>query len=98
MKTAEEVIIEPNRTAPILAGLRKHRELVYFFIWREFKLRYKQAHLGVLWAVLEPLLFMVLVQFIIVKRLGAKFGGDDLLSAFLIFLGFILWQVFGPSL
>jgi lipopolysaccharide transport system permease protein len=95
--STEEVIIEPNKTEPILAGLLRHKELIYFFTWREFKLRYKEATLGVLWVIFQPLLFMLLVNFIIVQRLGRDFGDGSVPSGFLIFLGFTLWQLFEPS-
>ena len=93
----DEVIIEPKGTEKIIPSLLKYKELIYFFTWREFKVRYKEASLGILWVVLQPLLFMVLVNFIIVQRLGARFG-DVVPSGFLIFLGFVLWQLFEPSL
>src|SRR5579862_4355726 len=44
-------------------GLRElwdYRELIYFFIWRDIKVRYKQTILGGAWAILQPLLTMVL--------------------------------------
>ena len=37
-----------------------YRELLYFLIWRDIKVRYKQTILGVAWAVLQPLLTMVI--------------------------------------
>ncbi len=97
-KTTEEVVILPNRTEPILAGLRKYKELVYFFTWREFKLRYKEVYLGILWVVLQPLIFMLIVNYIIAQKLGGKFGGHGIPTAFLIYLGFILWTFFEPAL
>lgn len=93
----EELVIEPTNTQRIIPNLIKYRELIYFFTWREFKLRYKEASLGIFWVVFQPLLFMLLVNFIIVQRLGARFG-DIVPSGFLIFLGFTLWQLFEPSL
>jgi lipopolysaccharide transport system permease protein len=36
-----------------------HRELLYFLVWRDLKVRYKQTVLGVAWAVLQPLILMV---------------------------------------
>ncbi len=42
-----------------LHDLWKFRELVYFLIWRDIKVRYKQTALGVTWAVLQPLLTMI---------------------------------------
>ena len=45
---------------PILAELWEHRELLYFYTWRDIKMRYKQIVLGVGWAVLQPLSLMLI--------------------------------------
>lgn len=97
MPNTEEVVISPKGSEPILRSLLKYRELVYFFTWREFKLRYKQASLGVFWVILQPVLLMLLVDFIIVQKLGANFGNDQVPSSALIFLGLVLWQLFESS-
>ena len=41
-----------------LAELWAYRELLYFFVWRDVKVRYKQTAIGVLWVILQPLLTM----------------------------------------
>src|SRR5262252_8449022 len=41
-----------------LSELWAYRELLYFFVWRDVKIRYKQTVIGVLWVVLQPLLTM----------------------------------------
>jgi hypothetical protein len=41
-----------------LAEVWEYRELLYFFVWRDIKIRYKQTVIGVLWVVLQPLLTM----------------------------------------
>ena len=43
-----------------LAELWEHRELIYFFVWREIKIRYKQTAIGAAWAVLQPFLSMLI--------------------------------------
>jgi lipopolysaccharide transport system permease protein len=43
-----------------IAGLWQYRELLYFFAWRDVKVRYKQAALGAAWAIVQPLLTMVI--------------------------------------
>ena len=55
------VRIAPSRGwVPLkLSELWEYRELLYFLTWRDVKLRYKQTALGALWAVLQPLLMMV---------------------------------------
>src|SRR5215213_3507255 len=55
-------VVRPIRGwAPLqLRELWEHRELLYFFVWRDVKVRYKQAALGAAWAVLQPLLTMLI--------------------------------------
>ena len=43
-----------------IAELWQHRELLYFFAWRDIKVRYRQAILGTAWAVIQPLFNMIL--------------------------------------
>jgi lipopolysaccharide transport system permease protein len=53
------VVIEPDRgLAPRVGELWAFRELFYFLMWRDIKVRYKQTALGASWAVLQPLLLM----------------------------------------
>lgn len=53
--------IEPSRgwVALQLRDLWEYRELLYFLTWRDIKVRYKQTVLGILWAVLQPVLMML---------------------------------------
>src|SRR5262249_35544085 len=43
-----------------LHDLWEHRELLYFLVWRDVKVRYKQTALGAAWAILQPLVTMVI--------------------------------------
>ena len=54
-------IITPPRRWPVpdLGELWAYRELLYFLVWRDIKVRYKQTALGAGWAILQPLLTMV---------------------------------------
>jgi lipopolysaccharide transport system permease protein len=54
------VIIEPVRKfrGIMLTEFISHRELLYFLVWRDLKVRYRQTFLGVFWVVLQPLLMM----------------------------------------
>jgi len=54
--------IEPSRRWQSLdfGDVWRHRELLYFFAWRDIKVRYKQTVLGAAWAVLQPLLTMLI--------------------------------------
>ena len=73
-----------------LAELVQHRELVYFLAWRDVKLRYRQTALGVLWAILQPLLAMA-VLVAALSRLGGLTSGT-LPYAVSVYAGMLLWM------
>jgi lipopolysaccharide transport system permease protein len=56
-----EIVIEPARSwVPLnLRDLWQYRELLYFLVWRDIKVRYKQTALGAAWAIIQPVLTMV---------------------------------------
>jgi lipopolysaccharide transport system permease protein len=56
-----EIVIAPTRGWPSLrlGEVSAYRELLYFLVWRDVKVRYKQTALGITWAVLQPLLTVV---------------------------------------
>jgi len=51
------------------------RELLYFLVWRDLKVRYRQTLLGVLWAVLQPVLAVAIFTLFFGKLLGVSSGG-----------------------
>ena len=61
LTSAATVRIEPpgRFLAPDLRETWNYRELLYFFLWRDVKVRYKQTVIGVAWVVLQPLLSMI---------------------------------------
>jgi lipopolysaccharide transport system permease protein len=65
------VYIKPSTgiAALNLGDLWTYRELVFFMIWRDIKVRYKQTMLGAMWAVLQPVLTMLAFYFIF-DRIG----------------------------
>ena len=60
------VYIKPSSgiAALNLGDLWTYRELVFFMIWRDIKVRYKQTMLGALWAVIQPVMMMLVFTFI----------------------------------
>lgn len=76
--------------------LWRYRELIYFLTWRDIKVRYKQAVLGVAWAILQPLMTMVIFTVIFGTLLGTPSQGIPYplfsLSALLP------WQLFSSAL
>ena len=70
-------VIRPTRgwVALRVDELWRHRELVYFLIWRDVKVRYRQTALGVAWAVLQPLLSMVVFSLFFGRLAGLQSEG-----------------------
>jgi lipopolysaccharide transport system permease protein len=58
-----------------LAEMWRYRELLYFFAWREVKVRYRQAALGAAWALLQPLLGTVVFTLFFGRLAGVDSGG-----------------------
>src|SRR5260221_14794905 len=60
------IVIEPPRGwhAVALRDLWLYRELLYFFTWRDIKVRYKHTLIGAAWVILQPVLTMMIFSFI----------------------------------
>lgn len=87
-------LVRPSRgwSGLSVRELWQYRELVYFLIWRDVKVRYKQTLLGALWAVLKPFLTMVIFT-VIFGRL-ARIPTDDTPAPLFYFAGLIPWILF----
>jgi lipopolysaccharide transport system permease protein len=72
-----------------IAELWRYRELVYFFAWRDFKVRYKQAALGATWAIFQPLANMIVFT-LFFGRL-ANIPSDGLPYPIFAYSGLLLW-------
>lgn len=79
-----------------LKELWEYRELVYFLVWRNLKVRYKQTLLGVGWVALQPLLAMGLFS-LIFGRL-ANIPSDGIPYPVFVFAGLLPWQYFSYAL
>ena len=79
-----------------LREIWNYRELLYFFVWRDVKVRYKQTAIGILWVVLQPLLTM-LVATLFFGRL-AKLPSQGLPYSVFCFAGVVPWTYFSTSL
>src|SRR5687768_13073380 len=67
-----ELVIQPSKgwIGVDWWELWRFRELLYFLVWRDVKVRYKQAVLGIGWAVLDPIMNMILFTAIFGVALG----------------------------
>jgi lipopolysaccharide transport system permease protein len=79
-----------------LKDLWLYRELVYFLTWRDIKVRYKQAALGILWAILQPLLTMIIFSFIFGNL--AKLPSDGIPYPLFSYAAVLPWQLFASAL
>lgn len=96
MQETNEIKIKP--AAPLSLGISeiwRSRELLYFFVWRDVKVKYKQTYLGILWAILQPILLMLIFYFIFSRTLDIKVGMHYPTYAF---SGLILWGLFSSGI
>jgi lipopolysaccharide transport system permease protein len=78
-----------------LADLWAHRELLWFLVWRDIKVHYKQTVLGAAWAVLRPLAFTVVMSLFMGALTGGTVGG--LPAPLFFFSGFLAWGFFAAT-
>jgi lipopolysaccharide transport system permease protein len=76
--------------------LWEYRELLYFLTWRDIKIRYKQAALGVAWAILQPLITMVIFSLVFGKL--AKLPSGGIPYPIFTFVALLPWQLFSGAL
>jgi lipopolysaccharide transport system permease protein len=90
------IIKPPEFISLNLRELWQHRELLYFFAWRDIKVKYRQTVLGVLWALLQPLALMLLFVWIFSRSsIGQSATGID--YPVFVLSGLILWNLFYAS-
>ena len=94
MKNENILIIEAGRAEKhYWADLWRYRELFYILSWRDIAVRYKQTAIGVAWAILRPLLTMIVFT-VIFGRL-AKFPSDgNVPYAIMVYAAMLPWQFF----
>jgi lipopolysaccharide transport system permease protein len=78
-----------------LQSVWEYRELLYFLVWRDLKVRYKQTVLGAGWAILQPLLTMVV--FSAIFGLFAKIPSDGVPYPIFTFAALLPWSYFANS-
>ena len=79
-----------------LRELWDYRELLYFFVWRDLKVRYKQTAIGAAWAVIQPV-FMMAVFSLFFGRL-AHVPSDNIPYPIFAFCALLPWQLFAQAL
>jgi lipopolysaccharide transport system permease protein len=79
-----------------LKELLEFRELFYFFTWRDIKIKYKQTAFGVLWAVLQPFMLMLIFTLFFGQALGVP--SDNIPYPVFVYSGLLLWNIFSSGL
>jgi lipopolysaccharide transport system permease protein len=79
-----------------LGELWEYRELLYFLVWRDIKVRYKQTALGAAWAILQPVLTMMVFS-VFFGRL-AKIPSDGIPYPVFVYAALLPWQLFAYAL
>ena len=91
-----EILVEAGRAErQYWRDLWRYRELLYFLAWRDILVRYKQTVIGVAWAVIRPLLTMLVLTFIFGKLARMPAGGVP--YPILVFCGMLPWQFFATA-
>src|SRR6266853_307597 len=97
MSSAQTLRIDAeSRWSSPLSDLWAYRELVGFLIWRDLKVRYKQTVLGVAWAVIQPLMTMVL--FSVVFGRVANLPSEGIPYPLFTFTALLPWQLFAGGI
>ena len=80
-----------------LKELWEFRELFYFFTWRDIKVKYKQTILGILWAILQPFMLMLVFTMFFGQALGVHTDNNTPYPIF-VYSGLLLWNIFSSGL
>jgi lipopolysaccharide transport system permease protein len=96
--TEPTVVIEPRKGLfhLDLKSIWEYRELLYFLVWRDLKVRYKQTAIGVGWTVLQPLIAMII--FTVIFGHFAKIPSDGVPYPIFAFCGLLPWTYFAAAL
>jgi lipopolysaccharide transport system permease protein len=92
------VVIRPTRGWGSLAlhDVWRYRELIYFLIWRDLKVRYRQTAFGVAWVVLQPLALMAVFSLFLGEFLKVDTGSTP--YPVFVFTALVPWTLFSQSL
>jgi lipopolysaccharide transport system permease protein len=93
----QTILIRPPRGFDLgLRELVQYRELLAFLVWRDVKVRYKQAALGVAWALLQPLAAMLIFTVVFARVGGIRPAGVP--YPVFVYAGLLPWTYFATSL
>jgi lipopolysaccharide transport system permease protein len=95
---ASVTIIQPSRgwVSLRLGALWRYRELLYFLVWRDVKVRYKQTVLGASWAILQPFFTMLIFSIFFGKL--ARMPSDGVPYPLFAYVALVPWTFFANGL
>ena len=98
VSTEPILVIQPSRTwfRLELAALWEYRELLYFLVWRDLRVRYKQTAIGATWALLQPLMTMMI--FTVIFGHFARIPSDGLPYPIFVYTALLPWTYFASAL
>jgi lipopolysaccharide transport system permease protein len=98
MSDSHITIIKPKKIFSFsdLKEIWEYRELLYFFTWRDLKVRYKQTAIGVLWAIFQP--FITMVVFTLFFGGLLEIPSDGVPYPIFVYTGLLFWQFFSTAL
>ena len=98
MSQTKLTIIKPKKTLSLkdFGEIWDYKELMYFFVWRDFKVRYKQTIVGIGWAIFQP--FMTMVVFSLFFGTFLKIPSDGIPYPIFVYTGLLFWQFFSTAL
>jgi len=96
--TLTETVIRPKKTFSLedIREIWRYKELLYFFVWRDLKVRYKQTAIGIAWAVIQPFITMVVFSIFFGKL--AQVPSDGVPYPIFVYVGLLFWQFFSSAL
>lgn len=94
----ETIILRPTRgwASLNLGDLWRYRELIFFLTWRDVKVRYKQTVLGIAWAVIRPVVSMVVYALIFGQL--ANLDSEGVPYTIFTYVALLPWQLFAKAM
>ena len=98
MSRTEFVIEPPQKWLSInWRELWRYRDLFITMAWRDIAVRYKQTALGIVWAIFQPFITMIVFTFIF-NRIASISSGDNTPYPVFLYVGLLLWQYYSGTL
>jgi len=95
---SDVILLRPSRgwTALNLRDLWRYRELIFFLTWRDIKVRYKQTVLGMAWAIIRPVISMVVYALIFGQL--ANLDSEGVPYTIFTYVALLPWQLFSKAM